>query len=57
MANEDGVQGVFMYGQLDDTVNVPRNEYEELLERSKRLTILEDANEKSPKKGTSNGTS
>lgn len=35
------MEGVFMYGQIDDTVNIPQNEYEELLERSERLAVLE----------------
>lgn len=35
------LNGVFMYGQIDDTVNVPENEYRELLERSERLAVLE----------------
>lgn len=33
----------FMYGRVDDTVNIPRNEYEELLERSAWLEALEAA--------------
>lgn len=33
----------FMYGRVDDTVNVPRNEYEELVERSAWLSALEAA--------------
>ena len=33
----------FMYGVIDDTVNVPRNEYEDLLERSAFLAALEDS--------------
>lgn len=35
------VRGVFMYGQIDDTVNIPETEYRELLDRSEKLAALE----------------
>lgn len=33
----------YMYGRIDDTVNVPRGEYEDLLERSAWLSALQAA--------------
>ena len=33
----------YMWGLVDDTISIPRNEYEELLERSAWLSALEAA--------------
>jgi len=43
MDNETEQKLPYMWGVVDDTVSVPRNEYEELLERSAWLSALEAA--------------